>query len=195
MSKDLSILICSLHKRFQYLDRNKKCLSPQINDRVEVLFNIDDGQKTIGEKRNELLLSATGEYIVFVDDDDMVSEKYIQLILKCIDKRPDVIGIHLLMYYDMVLKGLTYHSIKYTEWSDRPCNVDNKLTYYFRNPNHLNPVKRSIALGVKFPHVNMCEDADYSKNLLKKFIMKDTLHEEYIQEPIYYYLVRTHKEV
>lgn len=165
MSKDLSILICSLARRNNYLIRLRECLRPQICDRVEILVSIDNGELTIGEKRNKLLNDACGKYVAFVDDDDMISDKYVELILNAADKNPDVIGMHLLMYYDKRLAGLTYHSTQYKTWSDRKSNVDENLTFYYRNPNHLNPVRRELATQIGFPHQNMSEDDIYSQNL------------------------------
>ena len=39
-------------------------------------------RSTIGEKRNWLLEQAKGEYVVFVDDDDLVTNNYVQSIMK-----------------------------------------------------------------------------------------------------------------
>jgi hypothetical protein len=53
---------------------------------------------------------------------------------------------------------------------------------YYRCPNHLNPIKREIALQVMFPELSRGEDRDFSmrvKRLLKK--------EEYIDGIIYFY--------
>lgn len=194
MSKDLSILICTLNRRSGLLGRLAECLKPQINDRVEVLVAADDGEITIGEKRNKLLEQATGRYVAFVDDDDMVSDKYIEYVLKAIDQNPDVIGIHLLMYYDAHLAGLTYHSLQYKEWSDRKSNVDQRLTFYYRNPNHINPIKKDLIGDLRFPHQNMSEDDLFSQSLQKKIVAAD-LKEVFIHEPIYYYLVRTNKQI
>lgn len=195
MSKDLSILICSLARREKFLQRLANCLKPQLCNRVEVLAAIDNGEITIGEKRNNLLKKSTGRYVAFVDDDDMISDKYVELILKATDKNPDVIGMHLLMYYDDQLAGLTYHSTQYNVWSDRKSNVDKRLTFYYRNPNHLNPIKRELALEIGFPHQSMSEDDLYSQGLQKTFDKMKHVSEVFIHEPIYYYLVRTNKNI
>lgn len=192
--KKLSILICSLTKRSAYLERLKQCLQPQINkDTVEVLVHIDNGELSIGEKRNILLNKSTGEYVAFVDDDDLVSDVYVEQILSALDTKPDVVGMHLLMYVDSQLKGLTYHSLQYKQWYHRTNNYDKNLTHYFRNPNHLNPVKSSIAKQIMYPHINMGEDKAYSMNLLK-YLIDNNSKEQYIAEPLYYYLVRSYKE-
>jgi hypothetical protein len=87
------------------------------------------------------------------------------------------------------LRGLTYHSLKYTHWYDEINNENPNLRNYYRNPNHLNPVKREYALAVKFPEINVGEDKDYSYKI-KQFLKT----ESYIEKPLYHYLVRTKKE-
>ena len=54
---------------------------------------------------------------------------------------------------------------------------------FYRTPNHLNPIKRSIAKNVKFPEINFSEDKIYSDKIYR---MIKT--EEFITEPIYYYI-------
>lgn len=183
----LSILIPTLTNRSFFLERLGKCLSPQLNDSVEVLIERDSGERSIGSKRNSLLEKAKGEYIAFVDDDDLISCDYISLILQATSSKPDCVGIHLLHIEDTVLKGFTYHSIRYNSWFD---TIDTTTGYkrYYRNPNHINPVKRELALECKFPEISMGEDKVYSKNILP--LLKT---EEYVVEPIYYYLYRTNK--
>lgn len=188
-TKKFSILIPSLNRRKHYLDRLLSVLNPQLNDDVEVIINVDDGEKSIGTKRNELLQKATGDYIAFVDDDDMVEPYYIKEILTAIEKQPDVIGIHLLHIEDNVLRGLTYHSLKYTHWWDELNKENPSLRNYYRNPNHLNPVKREYALAIGFPEINFAEDKDYSYRILP--YLKSEI---YIEKPIYHYLVRSNKE-
>tara|TARA_Y100000310_G_scaffold268936_1_gene281838 strand:+ start:865 stop:1431 length:567 start_codon:yes stop_codon:yes gene_type:complete len=187
--KKLSILICSLRRRAHFLERLKGILKDQVTDEVEVLCNIDDGQLTIGDKRQNLIEIATGQYTSFIDDDDLVSDDYVDLVLKAIEKKPDVIGMHLIMETDGRLSGKTYHSLKYNTWFDEPGD-DPSWRYYYRNPNHLNPVKRELALKAGFPPISMGEDRQYSSDLLPYL---ET--EEYIESPIYTYEVRSIKVV
>lgn len=183
MNKKLSILICSLASRYSVIQTLLDALLPQITDEIEVLINADGGEKSTGEKRNELLDISTGDYIVFVDDDDTVSANYVQVILDAILTAPDVIGIHLLMTTRGKNECRTYHSLKYRTWYDEPDPERPGRRRYFRNPNHLNPVKRAHALATGFPSKNRGEDHDYSQRLLP---LLNT--EVYIEQPIYYYL-------
>ena len=77
----LSILICTLKGRDEYLNRVLQVLEPQKTDDVEILIESDERQMTIGQKRNKLLDRAIGDYICYVDDDDLVSVDYIEKIL------------------------------------------------------------------------------------------------------------------
>lgn len=179
----LSILICTIERRKHFLQRILSILEPQKTDEVEILIEKDNEELTIGAKRNKLLNRAQADYLVFCDDDDRVSDNYVSLILNAINKSfPDSIGMNLIMTVDKVIEERSFHSIKYDHWYDEPDPEKPWLKKYFRNPNHLNPVKRELALKVKFPEISMGEDKSYSQQLLQ--YLKT---EEYIEEPIYFY--------
>lgn len=185
-----SILVCSLENRKDFLQRLMSILSPQVEeykDLVEVLVETDNGEASIGSKRNTLLDKAQGEYVAFVDDDDIVSSDYVSKIVEALESKPDAVGMHLLHFNDGHFAGLTYHSLKYRSWFENQ-DKSTGLMRYYRNPNHLNPVKREHALKTKFPEISMGEDKDYSSRILPHL---ET--EEYVTEPIYYYLFRSNK--
>ena len=190
MSKELSILICSLERRAKYLERLLAVLTLQVIDNVEVLVETDNGKFSVGQKRNLLIDKAQGKYVAYIDDDDLVEPIYIEKILEAIKTEPDVVGIHLLHFENNVLSGLTYHSLKYKHWWHEKNEENPKLINYYRNPNHINPVKKELAAQIKFPGLNRDEDKDYSRRLLP--LLKT---EVYIEEPIYRYLNRNPKEV
>jgi glycosyltransferase involved in cell wall biosynthesis len=188
MSCLFSVLICSLHRRHQMLERLQKCLAPQIplDGSVEVLVDRDNGEVSIGHKRNRLLEKAQGKFIAFVDDDDLVSCDYVYKILEIINNHPQVqvIGMSLIMTTNDTDPEKSFHSIQYRSWWDCP-DEETGRKKYFRNPNHLNPVLRELALKIKFPKSNHGEDHDYSSRLLP------LLHCEFvIKDPIYFYLNR-----
>ncbi|MFQ5834310.1 MAG: glycosyltransferase [bacterium] len=187
MNNVLSLLICSLTKRESSLRELLSCLSPQLVEGVQILVNSDNGRKAVGQKRNELLRGATGKYVTFIDDDDLVSDDYVFLILDAIRNDCDVVGIHLLMTTNGIKNSecRTYHSLKYKSWWDEEDPDRPGRRRYFRNPNHLNPVKRDLALATQFIEIDYGEDHDYSKRLLP--LLKTEVN---INEPIYYYQVK-----
>ena len=80
------------------------------------------------------------------------------------------------------------HSLEIKQWYTHIDCINDKKTYY-RMPNHLNPVRRELALKAPFLNINHGEDREYSKNMrehLKTQVMIDEPH-------LYYYQYRTYK--
>ena len=172
----LSILICSIRQRRSQLLQLLGHLKQQKTDDVEVLVEVDNKEITTGEKRNNLLERARGEYVAFVDDDDHVSPHYVNSILKAVRGNPDCVGFTGHIHFKRRNQTNKFiHSLKYKEWYS-----DGQI--YYRNPNHLNPVKRELALQVLFPHITSGEDKDYSMRLLS--LLKT---EKYIDTPVMYF--------
>lgn len=184
MSKiKLSILICSLVERDSLLKRLLGVLENQRTEEVEILINTDNKQISTGMKRNKLLESSCGEYISFVDDDDLVSDDYITRIFEAIKTSPDCVGIEGIMTdINSGKKNMFIHSLQYKSWFT-------KNGIYYRCPNHLSPVKRNLALKAGFPNITVSEDHEYSKKLLP-FLKTEV----YIDIPIYYYLFNSKKK-
>jgi glycosyltransferase involved in cell wall biosynthesis len=176
----LSILICHIEERANFLQRLLNCLQKQVvNTPVEIIIaNHPRGAITIGAKRNLLVKEAAGEYVCFIDDDDQVNDKYVSLILNAAKAQSDCIGITGI-YIEQGKPNWTFrHSITVHRWcKDKDCRI------YFRTPNHLNPIKRSIAVQCPFPDIQFGEDRSFSDNV--KPLLKT---ETFIEEPVYYYI-------
>lgn len=103
----LSIIIPYYNTK-KYTNELLSVLAPQINKNVEIIvvddgssecfFNEIDGIKVIRKKnggvssaRNRGLREAKGEYIAFIDSDDLVSEDYIKQIFDAMETDPDTI--------------------------------------------------------------------------------------------------------
>ena len=174
MHKKLSILICTLTERKALLKRLMDCLDPQLTSSVEVLTWEDNRQLTTGAKRNILLGGAEGDYISFIDDDDLVSNDYVPKILTAIEDRPDCCSLQ----GEITIKGkkrIFIHSLQYDKWFE-------KDGVYYRCPNHLNAIRRDIALDVGFPEKDVGEDQDFS---MKVYPLLNT--QTAIRGTIYYY--------
>jgi glycosyltransferase involved in cell wall biosynthesis len=89
----LSVIILTIPERVLMLKTLLETLQPQLTGECELLVIADNGQKTIGAKRQEGLWMARGKYVCFIDDDDTVSEDYVSKILKAIETNPDCCGI------------------------------------------------------------------------------------------------------
>lgn len=157
MALKLSILIATMPSRASNLDGLMQILSLQIMDEVEVITD-SSMNYNIGTKRNKLLSLASGEYIVFVDDDDRISPKYVELILSSIENNPDCVGMSGYMTTNGVNMEQWHISMDYGYW-----RKENGV--YLRTPNHISPVRRELALKVGFPEVTSGEDAEYSRRL------------------------------
>jgi len=174
----LSILICSLKDRKENLENLKTELIEQIGSLpVQVISEVDGGEIPVGEKRNILLKKAEGEYISFVDDDDQVSADYISRIHNAVESKPDVVGIEGRVAFNGGVFTFK-HSIEYCGWY-----TSHVEQCFYRTPNHLNPVRRELALSAGFPpEKRFGEDQIYSQRL--RPMLKT---EEYITDPIYFY--------
>jgi glycosyltransferase involved in cell wall biosynthesis len=177
----LSILIPTIDGREKQFDALHDVLDAQVGHRddVEVCIIKDNKEMSIGAKRNKLLEMANGKYVAFIDDDDMVSGNYVELLLEAIEQDVDCASLMGEYIIDGCFDGVFEHSIKYKEWR----TTDNEIKYE-RFPNHLNAIRASIAKRFKFPGKNFSEDFDWSTAIHQSGLLKT---EHYIPEIIYYY--------
>jgi glycosyltransferase involved in cell wall biosynthesis len=182
----LSVLICSLDKRLDQLDGLLKQLYSQrlkleFPNQVQFRIERDNGEMSVGAKRNKLLERATGEYLCFCDDDDKVSDNYLELLVKATESGCDCASLKGQITIDGGPPEIFEHSLKYNEWLTNPEGAEIR---YERYPNHLNLIKSSIAKKFKFPEKSHGEDHDWSRQIHESGLLKT---EHYIPEVIYYY--------
>lgn len=180
INKTVSILICGLYDRSEDLARLLNVLKPQLTSEVELLFCLDKKESTTGTKRNQLLDSATGKYVVFIDDDDLVSETYVQDILEAARNDTDAI----------VFKGwmtVNGEDKQYFELS-KDFRYAKRGDVFIRYPNHIVPIRATIAKQFKFPDVSYGEDYAWATEIHKSNLIKT---ETKIDKEMYYYLWKT----
>jgi hypothetical protein len=178
-----SILILTMPERKELLGRLLDCLAPQAEKYplVEVMVKTSDPKKTVGEMRTEMIQKALGEYVSFVDDDDLVSSHYVESIYPLLDG-VDYIGFPVNTYRDGTFYGTAYHSLKYRNW-----NSDQGFPA--RDISHLNPIRRELALQAPLVG-HLDEDHRWAIAMRELKIVKT---EHYIPEAMYFYYIRTRK--
>lgn len=160
----LSILICTIPSRqdmFKSLLANvqEQIFCSKYKGQVEI-WHDDSINITTGAKRNILLEKANGQFSVFIDDDDLVSNDYIEKIVSCIENNPemDCIGIK----GQIITNG---NDIKEWEISKDFGRWFEDEKKYYRTPNHISPIRTALCLKVKFPDITIGEDSDFSKRI------------------------------
>jgi hypothetical protein len=159
----LSILIATVPNRRQRLELLLDHLWAQIlaleePRMVEIVVDADGG--TIGEKRQRMLEKARGHFVVAVDDDDFPVHTYVAKIIEVIRQNPDVDCLSFTGV--MTTRGerpeVFKHSIAYEGWYT-------KGGVHYRTPNHLSPIRRTLALEAGFTSMVFGEDHDHSKRV------------------------------
>ncbi len=138
MTPRLSVLIPTLARRQHKFLHLLGILLPQceaVPGQVEVVALQNQGEELLEQYRERLLHEARGDYLCFVDDDDMVAPHYVADILDVLRYDPDVVGWRHLNH------GTPGH---YTDVSIvlQPGDRDGG---YQRRFTHMNPVRSSLA--------------------------------------------------
>lgn len=176
----LSILICSLWERAGDFARLLRVLENQLTNEVEILTEIDNREITTGAKRNNLLNKAAGKYVVYIDDDDLVSETYVADILEAAKSDPDVICFN----GWITTNGENKRRFKLSK--DYP--YSSKDNIYYRYPNHIVPIRATIAKKFKFPDKVYGEDYAWATEIHQSKLIKTEVK---IEKELYFYLYKT----
>lgn len=184
----LSIII-PCYNAEPYIGELLKRLYPQLNPEVEVIV-IDDGSKVpflapvpgvkvirqenggASSARNRGLNEAQGEYIAFIDADDLVSDDYIERIFAELDKNPDYVYLSWESFGGWNQRVI----IKSTEDEFPPFNLCVWNRVY----------KKSLIGKTRFNTKKLiAEDAEFIRKVQKKG------KKGFISEPIYKYRSNT----
>lgn len=178
----LSILICGVISRIKNGDAKRilEKLEFQASNypgEVEILYLFDNKSRMLGEKRNNLLQIAKGEFVAFVDDDDDVSIDYVSTLLNAINELGYLDIFNFIV--NVSLNGNPYKPCYYSKDYDSDFNLAES---YHRLPNHIMAVKRELALKTLYKNIIKGEDSDYSKRL--KPLLKNECN---INKVLYFY--------
>jgi hypothetical protein len=184
----LSILIPTLVSRSTLLARLLAVLQPQVNavrGAVEIKTLTDSGQNTTGTKRRQMSAEAVGDYIAFVDDDDLVSEDYVARILSAIQQgRPDCVTFGVRQYFDGHLEGAAVCSL--AAGGDHN-DIDHRgWQQFWRRPNHICAVKRELVVAAGFPDITLGEDAIHAA-MLQPMLKTEVHIPTFLYDYLYYH--------
>ncbi len=164
----LSICVCTISSRVEMYNRLSEKILKQIAEvnqkydyTVANLYTDSNDFMTIGEKRSGLLKKSNAEFVVFIDDDDDISDDYVEQIVDVIYENPsiDCIGIKGKISFDGSYEKKWEISKDFGKWYEAN-NV------YYRTPNHISPVRTEIAKKIGFPNISNGEDYAYSMGIL-----------------------------
>lgn len=162
---DWSVLIATMTGREQTLERLLDSLHEKLRRlapglRVEVCLEYDAKEQSIGVKRQSLLQRARGKYVSFIDDDDDITDAYIEDLQACLQ------GGHQVMRLRGQMGGHPFvHSTEIT--LNHPMATMDEPAVFQRPPNHLNPMLADIAKLVSFKDATYGEDLDWTLRLYK----------------------------
>jgi hypothetical protein len=176
----LSILVCTTIDRREMFSKLYAELQRQsLGLEVEVLYEEDNKQISVGAKRQKLLERARGTYVCYFDSDDWPFNFYVNTIVDALEKGPDCVGFLIHMTTNLKRPQTCCHSLKYKVWAEKVDGYD-----YVRNCTHFNPCRRDLALKIGFQDKRHGEDRLYSDAVSKLcktevFINKRMFHYRY----------------
>jgi len=177
-----SILILTIPERAHLLARLIQCLMPQVSGHkdIEVLVKTFDTKRGIGDNREALRQMASGEYINFIDDDDLVASDYVAQIYALLDG-VDYVSFPVQMYTD----GEPSWKFTYSLGCPGPYGA----MALWRDLSHLHPMRRELSLAVPMEGDRL-EDLRWVNRLREEGIVRT---EHNIPEPLYHYYYLTRK--
>lgn len=175
----LTIAIPTVKGRERQFAKLYSFLDKQRTSEVEIIYELDNKELSIGTKRDILYNRAQGVYTVQVDDDDTVCEDYVPTILNNIKDFPDCVG-----YYEhCTIDGQHKRSeisLRLNSWetfSPARSGVD-----YFRTPYFKVPILTTICKEVGVKDMRFGEDHDFAQRIFNKL-----RNCKFIDKYMYYY--------
>jgi hypothetical protein len=154
---DISFLIPTIagrEKSFEHLvttiHEKMKRIAPQIRYTIDVAF--DNREMSIGMKRENLLQAAKGKYVAFVDDDDDITDAYVEDLVQTIEG-----SFHVMRLRGQIGPYTFTHSIEISLTGPMA-----RGEVFLRPPNHLNPMLADAAKFIHFNDATRGEDLDWT---------------------------------
>ena len=150
---------------------------------IEVIWDEDNKQKSIGRKRQELLVRARGTFVVGIDSDDDIADCYVNDIIVALLENPDTdhVGFYEHCTFDGINPKRSIFSIKYKSWGE---NIDGHDHIRCANPKSV--IRREKALQVGYCDCRYGEDIKFSEAVTP--LLKS---EVFIEKELYLYRYTT----
>lgn len=179
----LSVLVPTIPERAAsrdalFAELNRQIFALADPWQVEIRAMLDDGTMPVGAKRNRLVAEALGRWVCFVDDDDMVADTYVPDILGALGSDPDCVTF---------MGRLENDGVHQYDWRfGRGCQdgVMDNAGVLWRMPNHLCPVRTSLARGIPFPEIRCSEDSKWAAATTESGLLKTSA---VIDKVLYHY--------
>lgn len=157
---DWSILIptmtgrdATLQRLLESIREKTTRIAPDL--RIEISIYYDNKETSVGMKRQSLLQGAKGKYMSFIDDDDDITDAYIEDLVATIR------GNHPVMRLRGQIAQFTFtHSLE-----NKLTDVMARGEVFLRPPNHLNPMMTDVAKLISFGDAVRGEDLDWTMRL------------------------------
>lgn len=154
---DLSVLIPTIPGREEGLMRLVESIREKVGRicseiRVEFCLAFDNRETSVGMKRQRLVQEAKGKYCAFIDDDDEITDAYIEDVAATIQGQ----------YPVMRLRG-RIHPYTFTHSLENTLNSPMaRGDVFLRPPNHLNPMMTDVAKLIHYKDAVRGEDLDWT---------------------------------
>lgn len=147
----LQRLLTSIHEK-------AKRLAPDMT--YEICLAFDNRETSVGAKRHSLLQGANGKYMSFIDDDDEITDAYIEDLWATIQGEYHVMRLQGQMSEYTFIHSTAIKLNSYAATQDEPPILQ-------RPPNHLNPMMTDIAKLIPFKDAVRGEDFEWALNLYR----------------------------
>lgn len=158
----------SLQKLLQSIHEKIARIAPTL--RYIVNLGFDNKEMPIGDKRERMIQVSTAKYSAFIDDDDEITDAYIEDMAAMIAQNCNV----------MRLRGVL-HDYTFTHSIEAKLSETMAVGNEFRRPpNHLNPMMTDVAKLVRYKtNLSRGEDLDWTIRMAKAgFLVR-----EYTSDP------------
>lgn len=176
-----SILVPTMPSRRVLRRRLLTVLEPQLEgyDDIELLILEDNCKRNYGSKLQSMIDIAQGEYVNFIDDDDLVASNYVEALYPLLDG-VDCVGFTGSISINEGEFNPVYYSKKYTKPTE-------KNGAYYRHVQQLNPIKRELVKQIPYDG-HFGADITWGDKMVEAGLLKT---ENKTNKTIYFYLADT----